>query len=122
LATKLLYTLWISSRVANGSSSFAEEPAISYKSQLPRRHLLLATSAMSVLFCFQTWQFINFVTNIVNTTKDGPRTPTYTQTQIISSSENQRFPPTSVVNTGKTLAKRIRKKPVSKTNDFLWEI
>jgi hypothetical protein len=44
-----------------------------------------------------------------------------TQTQI-SSSENQPFPPILVANTGKTLAKRIRKKPVTKNNDFLWEI
>jgi hypothetical protein len=44
-----------------------------------------------------------------------------TQTRIISS-ENQLFPPTFVANTENTLAKRIRKKPVTKTNDFLWEI
>jgi hypothetical protein len=45
-----------------------------------------------------------------------------TKTQIISSSENQPFPPIFVANTGKTLTKRIRKKPVTKNNDILWEI
>jgi hypothetical protein len=45
-----------------------------------------------------------------------------TQPQIISSSENQPFPPTFVENTENILFKLIRKKPLTKKIIFLWEI
>jgi hypothetical protein len=44
------------------------------------------------------------------------------QPRTISSSVNQPFPLTSVESVENTSVKHIRKKPVTKTNDFLWEI